>query len=387
MQSSSDIYDLAIIGAGIVGLATAHFLHQSAPDRKIVVIDKESGPGLHQTGHNSGVIHAGIYYAPGSLKAKLCTAGAKATKDFCDTHKIAYENCGKLIVATDASELSALDELERRATQNGQVVQPVSREELAEREPMVLGVQALFSPASGIVDYGEICRVLHRRLESSGVDFLFGQAVTGLEERTDNTVVTTSGGALSTRLVVACAGLQADRIAALSGVADDFRIIPFRGEYYRVADRSRMNAVNTPIQTFLDVQHVNLVAPLMLCQELIEPLRRAKGSVVNVSSIAAQQVHPFAGAAYAVSKSGLTTLTRELAHELGDTGVRVNSVAPGEIETSILSPGTQEIVDRQVPMRRLGRPEEVAEVVHFLASTQSSYVTGSEIPINGGQHI
>ncbi|WP_150120791.1 FAD-dependent oxidoreductase, partial [Sulfitobacter sp. HI0040] len=198
MQSSSDIYDLAIIGAGIVGLATAHFLHQSAPDRKIVVIDKESGPGLHQTGHNSGVIHAGIYYAPGSLKAKLCTAGAKATKDFCDTHKIAYENCGKLIVATDASELSALDELERRATQNGQVVQPVSREELAEREPMVLGVQALFSPASGIVDYGEICRVLHRRLESSGVDFLFGQAVTGLEERTDNTVVTTSGGALST---------------------------------------------------------------------------------------------------------------------------------------------------------------------------------------------
>ena len=387
MQSSSDIYDLAIIGAGIVGLATAHFLHQSAPDRKIVVIDKESGPGLHQTGHNSGVIHAGIYYAPGSLKAKLCTAGAKATKDFCDTHKIAYENCGKLIVATDASELSALDELERRATQNGQVVQPVSREELAEREPMVLGVQALFSPASGIVDYGEICRVLHRRLESSGVDFLFGQAVTGLEERTDNTVVTTSGGALSTRLVVACAGLQADRIAALSGVADDFRIIPFRGEYYRVADRSRMNAVNTPIQTFLDVQHVNLVAPLMLCQELIEPLRRAKGSVVNVSSIAAQQVHPFAGAAYAVSKSGLTTLTRELAHELGDTGVRVNSVAPGEIETSILSPGTQEIVDRQVPMRRLGRPEAVAEVVHFLASTQSSYVTGSEIPINGGQHI
>ena len=387
MQSSSDIYDLAIIGAGIVGLATAHFLHQSAPDRKIVVIDKESGPGLHQTGHNSGVIHAGIYYAPGSLKAKLCTAGAKATKDFCDTHKIAYENCGKLIVATDASELSALDELERRATQNGQVVQPVSREELAEREPMVLGVQALFSPASGIVDYGEICRVLHRRLESSGVDFLFGQAVTGLEERTDNTVVTTSGGALSTRLVVACAGLQADRIAALSGVADDFRIIPFRGEYYRVADRSRMNAVNTPIQTFLDVQHVNLVAPLMLCQELIEPLRRAKGSVVNVSSIAAQQVHPFAGAAYAVSKSGVTTLTRELAHELGDTGVRVNSVAPGEIETSILSPGTQEIVDRQVPMRRLGRPEEVAEVVHFLASTQSSYVTGSEIPINGGQHI
>ncbi|KPN62808.1 NAD(P)-dependent dehydrogenase, short-chain alcohol dehydrogenase family [Aliiroseovarius crassostreae] len=149
----------------------------------------------------------------------------------------------------------------------------------------------------------------------------------------------------------------------------------------------RMNALNTPIQTFLDVQHVNLVAPLMLCQELMEPLRQVRGSVVNVSSIAAHQVHPFAGAAYAVSKSGLTTLTRELAHEFGHSGVRVNSVAPGEIETAILSPGTQEIVDREVPMKRLGRPEEVAEVVHFLASTQSSYVTGSEIPINGGQHI
>ena len=149
----------------------------------------------------------------------------------------------------------------------------------------------------------------------------------------------------------------------------------------------RMTAVNTTVQTFLDVQHVNLVAPFLLCQELIEPLKQAKGSIVNISSIAASQVHRFAGAAYAVSKAGLTTLTRELAHELGETGVRVNSVAPGEIETSILSPGTQEIIDTQVPMKRLGRPEEVAEVVHFLASTQSSYVSGSEIPINGGQHI
>lgn len=149
----------------------------------------------------------------------------------------------------------------------------------------------------------------------------------------------------------------------------------------------RMNAVSTPVQTFLDVQHVNLVAPFLLCQELIEPLKQAKGSVVNVSSIAAHQVHPFAGAAYAISKAGLTTLTRELAHELGETGVRVNAVAPGEIETSILSPGTQDIIDTQVPMKRLGRPEEVAEVVHFLAGMQSSYVTGSEIPINGGQHI
>lgn len=152
-------------------------------------------------------------------------------------------------------------------------------------------------------------------------------------------------------------------------------------------DGARMNAMQTPVQTLLDVHHVNLIAPMLLCQELMGPLRQAHGAVVNVSSIAAHRVHPYAGAAYAISKAGLSAFTRELAYELGETGVRVNAVAPGEIETTILSPGTDRIVETQVPMRRLGRPEEVAEVVYFLASAQSSYVTGSEIHINGGQHI
>ncbi|MGY9048762.1 hypothetical protein P775_15180 [Puniceibacterium antarcticum] len=154
----------------------------------------------------------------------------------------------------------------------------------------------------------------------------------------------------------------------------------------KAPDGARMSAIKTPIATFLDVQHVNLVAPFILCQELLDPLRQAGGSVVNISSIAASRVHPFAGAAYAISKAGLSAFTRELAHELGNSGVRVNTVAPGEIQTSILSPGTDELVESQVPMKRLGRPEEVAEVVYFLASELSSYVTGTEIPINGGQH-
>lgn len=153
------------------------------------------------------------------------------------------------------------------------------------------------------------------------------------------------------------------------------------------ANDQRMGAMATPVLTFLDVQHVNLIAPFLLCQEFMPQLIQAKGSVVNITSIAAHRVHPFAGAAYAVSKAGLAALTRELAHELGETGVRVNSVAPGEIETSILSLGTEDIVEHRVPMKRLGRPDEVAEVVYFLASEQSSYVTGSEIHINGGQHI
>ncbi|MEO0329085.1 MAG: SDR family oxidoreductase [Pseudomonadota bacterium] len=152
-------------------------------------------------------------------------------------------------------------------------------------------------------------------------------------------------------------------------------------------DGSRMTASQTDVETFLAVQQVNLVAPLMLSRELLDPLTKAKGAIVNVSSIAAYRTHPFAGAAYAVSKAGLSSLTRELAHELGDTGVRVNAIAPGEIETSILSPGTSTMVQSQVPMKRLGSPKEVAEVVYFLSSEHASYVTGSEIHINGGQHI
>lgn len=153
------------------------------------------------------------------------------------------------------------------------------------------------------------------------------------------------------------------------------------------ADGTRMTASETSIDTFLRVQQVNLVAPLVLSQQLLKPLTNAKGAIINVSSIAASQIHPFAGSAYAVSKAALKTLTRELAFELGNSGVRVNSVAPGEIETSILSPGTDEVVQSDVPMQRIGSPQEVAEVVYFLASSSASYVTGADIPINGGQHV
>lgn len=150
---------------------------------------------------------------------------------------------------------------------------------------------------------------------------------------------------------------------------------------------ARMGATVTPLPTLLDVMQVNLVAPMQLVQALLDPLKQAKGAVVNVTSIAGVRVHPFAGAAYAMSKAALSALTRELAFDLAAFGVRVNAVAPGEIETAILSAGTDQIVETQVPMRRLGRPEEVAEVVHFLASSRSSYVTGTEIDINGGQHV
>jgi len=155
----------------------------------------------------------------------------------------------------------------------------------------------------------------------------------------------------------------------------------------KLPDGGRLSATRTSLEDFQRVQMVNLLAPLVLSTELLDPLTRGKGSIVNVTSIAGTQIHPFAGSAYAVSKAGLSALTREMAHELGDTGVRVNAVSPGEIATAILSPGTEGLVESDVPMKRLGQPEEVAEVVSFLCSAKASYITGSEIHINGGQHV
>ncbi|MCF1504751.1 SDR family NAD(P)-dependent oxidoreductase [Afifella sp. H1R] len=149
----------------------------------------------------------------------------------------------------------------------------------------------------------------------------------------------------------------------------------------------RLGAAETPLEIWRDVHMVNFIAPAVLVQGLREPLRRANGAVVNITSIAGFRIHPFAGAAYATSKAALSALTRELAHELAASGIRVNAVAPGEIMTSILSPGTDEVVERDVPMRRIGDPKEVAEVVHFLCSQAASYVIGAEINIDGGQHL
>jgi len=152
-------------------------------------------------------------------------------------------------------------------------------------------------------------------------------------------------------------------------------------------DGNRLSVMDTPVETMAQVQMINMMAPLMLTRGLLQPLTRDGGAVVNVTSIAGSQIHRYAGAAYSVSKAALSALTREMAHELGETGIRVNAVAPGEIETSILSPGTDALVQEQVPMKRLGSPEEVAEVVHFLCSEAASYVNGTEIHINGGQHL
>lgn len=226
------MHDYCIVGAGIVGLATALTISRNKPDARIVVIDKEMTIASHQTGHNSGVIHAGIYYAPKSLKAELCRAGERATKTFCDENGIAYRTPGKLIVATNETESQRLTALENNAAANGITCERLGAEALAEIEPAVNGVAALLVKQTGIVDYGQVSRVMAEKVKASGGQIVLGDAVDRLEERADHVRICAGQGTWEARHVIACAGLQADRLARRSGMKVDFQIVPFRGEYY-----------------------------------------------------------------------------------------------------------------------------------------------------------
>lgn len=244
-------YDVVVVGGGIVGLATAMTLLQRRPGSGVLVLEKEQRLGRHQTGHNSGVIHAGVYYAPGSLKARLCAAGARATREFCDAHRVPYRDTGKLIVATDEAELERMTALHERATANGLTLERLDATELRRREPNVTGVGALFSPTTGIVDYTEICDVVAREIERLGGQVRTGVEVTGITESPDRVRLDLTGGGgpeepVESRRLVACAGIQADRLARLGGVETDIRMVPFRGEYYRLPP-SRDGIVGTLI--------------------------------------------------------------------------------------------------------------------------------------------
>lgn len=228
------IYDFCVIGGGIVGLATARQLLIERPGSRLVVLEKEGAPALHQTGHNSGVIHAGVYYKPGSLKATLCKAGAIATQDFCDQHGIKYENRGKLIVATDAAELQRMELLHDNALQNGLEIHRLDATELREREPNIVGVGALLVSASGIVDYKQVCLAMAGEIVAAGGEIIYDAEVAIIRESVDDVTIIAADASYVTRQLVACAGLQSDRIARLAGLAIDHEIVPFRGEYYDI---------------------------------------------------------------------------------------------------------------------------------------------------------
>lgn len=230
--------DLIVIGGGIVGIATALDLQRSFPGLAIRVVEKEAGLARHQTGRNSGVVHAGLYYAPGSLKAEFCRQGLAETLRFCREQALPHESCGKLVVATTPAEMERLRALTERAVQNGLDVRPVSAGELREREPAVAGLGALFSPATAITDYGAIVRRMADLFEAGGGQITTGTEVCGIAEGANAVTLTLSTGeTVTTRHLVVCAGLGADRLARMCGLAADFAIVPFKGEYFRLAAR------------------------------------------------------------------------------------------------------------------------------------------------------
>ncbi len=255
---TADGYDVVIIGGGIVGLATALAVRERFPQRTLSVVEKESQLAAHQTGHNSGVIHAGIYYKPGSYKARLCVEGVRLLKDFCDANGLRYENCGKVIVATTPEEVPRLQTLYERGTANGVGgLKLITPEELREIEPHARAVQALHSPHTAIVDYTDVTRAMAATLTRAGVHIHTGTRVQAAR-RHDGVILETTAGLVRARNVINCAGLYADRIAALMGVRPDVRIIPFRGEYYvlrreRRVVRGLIDPVPDPEVPFLGV--------------------------------------------------------------------------------------------------------------------------------------
>ena len=231
--------DVAIIGGGILGLATAYNLTQRFPERRVVVLEKEAQLAQHQTGHNSGVLHSGIYYKPGSLKALNCRAGKQAMEAFCAAEGIEYEICGKVIVATSAAELPNLQRIYERGQENGVRCAIIDREHLRELEPHAAGIKAIHVPESGIVNYPQVCQRLAERIQERDGRIITQAEVTGIRRSGDHMVVQSLAGDFMVHYIVNCAGLHSDRVTALSGQRPDVKIVPFRGEYYEVKPQSQ----------------------------------------------------------------------------------------------------------------------------------------------------
>ena len=231
------MFDYVVLGGGIVGVSTALSLITKHPDKRILLIEKERSFAQHQTGHNSGVIHAGVYYEPGSLKAKFCREGLKETINFCSLHQIPYQQCGKLLVATNDIELKRMKELYERCKSNDIEVEILNEKTLNEIEPNISGIGALLVKSTGIVNYKLITEKMSQQFESLGGRFLLNTKIINLKEDEDKIQIITSNEIFSSRYLVCCAGLMADRIAKLLKIKINFQIVPFRGEYFKLPEK------------------------------------------------------------------------------------------------------------------------------------------------------
>lgn len=257
--------DLIVIGGGIVGLATAYKYQLRFPGRSCILLEKESQLAAHQTGRNSGVLHSGIYYKPGSLKAKNCREGKLAMEAFCREEGVPFDLCGKVIVALSEEELPRLDGIYERGQANGVGCEIISRERLLELEPHVAGIRAIHVPETGIVDYPMVCRRLAERIRAAGGEIKLGARAMSFRTDGANTIVETPAGDFGARQVVNCAGLYSDRVAALSGEKPPAKIIPFRGEYFELTQdaehlvRNLIYPVPDPAFPFLGVHFTRMI--------------------------------------------------------------------------------------------------------------------------------
>jgi L-2-hydroxyglutarate oxidase len=256
----------AIIGGGIVGLATAWRLSARFPDARICVLEKEAGVGRHQTGHNSGVLHCGLYYKPGSVKARLAVGGIRQMVAFCQENGVPHEICGKLVVAVDDAEVARLRALHERGIANGlEGLRWMDGAEMREIEPHVGGIAALRVPQEGIVDYARVCEALVTQLTARGAQVVTGARVEAIRPAGAGWIMTTSAGAFEADFLITCAGLQSDRVAALAGERREMRILPFRGEYYKIRPerqelvRNLIYPVPNPQFPFLGVHFTRLI--------------------------------------------------------------------------------------------------------------------------------
>lgn len=255
---------IAIIGGGIVGLATAYQLLQKFPDLQVKVFEKESGPGRHQTGNNSGVLHCGLYYKPGSTKARLAVQGLRRMVEFCERHEVAHELCGKIVVATEPEEVPRLHALFARGQANGlQGLELLEPEQIREHEPHAAGLAGIRVPQEGIVDFEAVTKALVEEIRADGGEIAFSAKVIGLREA-DNWQIETTSGSYQADFLINCAGLQCDRVGRLAGSHDPTRIVPFRGEYYKLKEgrqlvRNLIYPVPDPSFPFLGVHFTRMI--------------------------------------------------------------------------------------------------------------------------------
>jgi (S)-2-hydroxyglutarate dehydrogenase len=263
--------DLLIIGGGIVGLATAYRLSQKQPGRSITLLDKESHLAAHQTGHNSGVLHTGIYYQPGSLKAQNCLQGRRSMIEFCQQHDVPYEICGKVIVAVDPSELPALQQIYQRGQQNMVQCEKIGVEQLREIEPHTAGIAAIHVPEAGIVDYRQVCQVLGEQLHNAGHQIQLSCKVLALKATAKGAEIRTTCGDFSAQTVINCSGLYSDKLTRKAGIDPEAKIVPFRGEYFELSPeahhlcRNLIYPVPNPAFPFLGVHFTRMIDGSVEC--------------------------------------------------------------------------------------------------------------------------